>query len=1786
MCVNRARVFFVGVKRGIALLGLSSFILLQSCGGGGGGGGGDTTTPAAPAAPQTITGGGVKGPLQFAIVTVYAIDYTNTAGGFKGSVVSTGSTDANAAITGLSLPVPLNAPYILEFTSDVDTRDLTTGQAPVIETMRTVLTTALLSQQVYATPLTTMAVDLAITNADLNGDGTTEAEFLAALPVAAAQVTSTIGFGLSSSIDIFATPPLVNDSGADLAEVASYRAAVEALTAVVYEMSQATGVTGTTPDQFMSDLVADLSDGLIDGVSNSVALPALDAAALNVLTIDPSTLAIPNTTSTVADVEAILVAETTTTGTTTDTTTLENGTATADITPAETNPDLDGDGVSNTEDAFPNNDQETADTDSDTIGDNEDNCPADANTDQLNTDGDTQGNVCDADDDNDGLPDTAEAGMGTNPLLVDTDGDGVNDNVDAFPLDPAETTDTDGDGVGDNADVFPNDASETTDTDGDTIGDNGDNCPAIANADQLNTDNDGQGNVCDADDDNDGLTDVAEAALGTNPLLVDTDGDGVSDSVDAFPTNPAETTDTDGDTIGDVADNCPFNANFDQADLDGDGVGDVCDGANGLDPDADGINNPTDNCPNTANADQLNSDTDAAGNACDADDDNDGLTDIEEAALGTNPLLADTDGDLTNDNVDAFPLDPAETTDTDGDGVGDNADAFPNDATETTDTDGDGVGDNADVFPNDATETVDTDGDGVGNNADAFPNDATETTDTDGDGVGDNADAFPTDATETTDTDGDGVGNNADAFPNDATETTDTDGDGVGDNADAFPNDATETVDTDSDTIGDNADNCPAIANADQADNDSDGLGNVCDSTPNGNGSSVNIQGSWRITQTIDSVTFLNSQCSEQVGDSWSTYVSIAQNGSNFTAADTGGTAFTGTIDGLGNMTFTGNNAGVFYGVDTPTDNTSTNYTDTYTGTATVTGSGAGATMSGTYNDRLTSFPNGVETPVCDIVFSYTADYIYAQTGQDYSGVYAVEAQDDQSQSPSTVGGFPSYNNFVYADSAEFAISGTNLSVYLSAEGDGCSETSTGGVYDPVTGAFSVNLQLDCNFTDGSSETETGLLTGVFVRAPDEATLPSVSFGWLAVSREYDSAGIQTSVRTSDAFGYAKRSNTAGFTRTNYIQRGNNNSSQAIFMGLQNPPVRTATPSGQLYLEVLNGATPLCSAKFTDDTGAALGRYNVIERYVAGSFAFFDAEQFRGGSGVYSKVNCNTSLTNGTPQVFDGFDYIVRVIDAGANNVFDNGTGDDVIIDTRTVTASVSAAPFTSLRERGEVRIDGARASNSQTGRATPVWGFFDPTETHTVTWDDSAFAETGNQINLRITEDDDYYEYRYSFASTVTSATLPAFALFGGSDTNVQLRTQRPDGAAVTARMKVYPGVRGLFNIELGPVFEKDVFQVWLDGRNGSLNECFVPFNLSGLSCLGGSINMSNNSVTITLVDANGTFVAAGNSFNLTLNFIDASRAEVTSTSSLPGVPSIPGSFTAAAQVAVSEMFIRTQRFSNRLPTQTGVRTRFNFVNMQSTVWDSAVLSPVGGGNFFKANGNDSGLSSLTLWDNSVPGSTYLDVVNAFSRLPGSDGSAQVVKHFVAVRTDDIFTTTGTTFGLLESGDYFVTLTDSTGVNTPLVYRYTNVGASAATMIAPSVTQGDVITLNGSACDGSTVCTSTTPVTGSNINTLSWPVDASVPATASWKVVVREFDGTTSSPVGQLRTGWMSNGSFGLSIVNGVATWTNPVNFAFEINKTYSIQLLVQGTTPSRLATEFGAIVGGDRIYIITPGV
>jgi hypothetical protein len=149
------------------------------------------------------------------------------------------------------------------------------------------------------------------------------------------------------------------------------------------------------------------------------------------------------------------------------------------------------------------------------------------------------------------------------------------------------------------------------DTDCDGLLDSADNCDVVPNPDQANNDrnfisnapvypsisdrtmanSDAVGDVCDLDDDNDGLTDALEdsgapcpsATAATDPLDIDTDGDRFTDGMECGAgTDPADpsskpslldcdsTTDTDGDGLSDRLESCFYNTDPANVDTDGD----------------------------------------------------------------------------------------------------------------------------------------------------------------------------------------------------------------------------------------------------------------------------------------------------------------------------------------------------------------------------------------------------------------------------------------------------------------------------------------------------------------------------------------------------------------------------------------------------------------------------------------------------------------------------------------------------------------------------------------------------------------------------------------------------------------------------------------------------------------------------------------------------------------------------------------------------------------------------------------------------------------------------------------------------------------------------------------------------------------------------------------------------------------------------------------------------------------------------------------------------------------
>ena len=182
----------------------------------------------------------------------------------------------------------------------------------------------------------------------------------------------------------------------------------------------------------------------------------------------------------------------------------------------------------------------------------------------------------DEDDDNDGMSDTNESIIGTDPYNPDTDGDGFCDGdlgvegvcyagPDSHPLDPTLPVNTDGDAYPDEDPDGPGGLIADDDDDGDGYLDlieltcESDPLDAISIPDDM--DGDGICDLMDDDVDGDGIPNDDELGLpidtsSTNP---DSDGDGVCDGPeapanggcvagpDAFPLDPAGAKDTDGD---------------------------------------------------------------------------------------------------------------------------------------------------------------------------------------------------------------------------------------------------------------------------------------------------------------------------------------------------------------------------------------------------------------------------------------------------------------------------------------------------------------------------------------------------------------------------------------------------------------------------------------------------------------------------------------------------------------------------------------------------------------------------------------------------------------------------------------------------------------------------------------------------------------------------------------------------------------------------------------------------------------------------------------------------------------------------------------------------------------------------------------------------------------------------------------------------------------------------------------------------------------------------------------
>lgn len=344
------------------------------------------------------------------------------------------------------------------------------------------------------------------------------------------------------------------------------------------------------------------------------------------------------------------------------------------------------------------------DSDNDGHHDLVDSCPVDANIDQLDSDGDSIGDACDTDNDNDAIPDEIETSVGLDPFdnsdaMSDSDGDGFSNLLEYLyetKIDDANSSPTKlrtlsesfenewPKGFFVSADsqqpwsleyvIEINSTALTTSNPVNTQGASELNFIANFEAGKFVFDYKIQGDYSHNADFNVYIDDEQvslstrwlnndwrqysfDVPTGEHKITFKITTNNVYSWVSLnrfFINNAYFGKDADNDGVLDSMDNCPNRSNSQQGDRDDDSIGDYCDSEPDIadvDTDGDGISDSIDNCPEISNEDQDNLDGDEQGNICDTDIDNDGLTnDIENSYSFLDPedasdALADQDND-------------------------------------------------------------------------------------------------------------------------------------------------------------------------------------------------------------------------------------------------------------------------------------------------------------------------------------------------------------------------------------------------------------------------------------------------------------------------------------------------------------------------------------------------------------------------------------------------------------------------------------------------------------------------------------------------------------------------------------------------------------------------------------------------------------------------------------------------------------------------------------------------------------------------------------------------------------------------------------------------------------------------------------------------------------------------------------------------------------------------------------------------------------------------------------
>jgi hypothetical protein len=252
----------------------------------------------------TLRGMSVKGPLAFASLTVYALDSAFDELYDASKPIAVGQTNEKAQITDIRIPTETSFPVVVVVSAE-DAIDLNSNTAPVITHLTTIVTREMLEseQEVYITPLTTLAVDITKARVTPNQG---VSNLLAELDRAATLIKTTLGLGIPDKVNIFTDSPVLTRNTTSreiLQNTVQHRATLESVAAIVHNFSQTTGKHQNT---ILAALAKDMSDDTIDDRYNNESLGLIDPA---VTLQDPANLYVPNTNVKISETHILMESE-------------------------------------------------------------------------------------------------------------------------------------------------------------------------------------------------------------------------------------------------------------------------------------------------------------------------------------------------------------------------------------------------------------------------------------------------------------------------------------------------------------------------------------------------------------------------------------------------------------------------------------------------------------------------------------------------------------------------------------------------------------------------------------------------------------------------------------------------------------------------------------------------------------------------------------------------------------------------------------------------------------------------------------------------------------------------------------------------------------------------------------------------------------------------------------------------------------------------------------------------------------------------------------------------------------------------------------------------------------------------------------------------------------------------------------------------------------------------------------------------------------------------------------